>query len=123
MKEVIEKNIIRIKHLADELGEIYSNGAEKIKMEKIEEIHSEIKTRTILDKIYTNRELSETNLIALNNYVKRMKTSEKEKYNKNELELLQEIYEKYKEKINQLLEIKNDSKKIKNTFVRKKTRK
>lgn len=121
MEERINQNIIRIQELADELVEIYHKRAGQREKENVDRIHVEIKIRTVLDKLYTKRQLSESNLLSLHKYVfeiNNKRTDYDEVYNAFEKYMLLNSYNMYENEINQIIESKDKSIKQKNVFSR-----
>ena len=112
MEEKINQNVARIKELTGELIVIYENNAGEREKENVDRIHSEIKIRSILDKLYTKRELSEANLIALHNYIFEFNNNKSNYnciYDLFEKHMLFNSYEIYKDEINELIKQKNNS--------------
>ena len=125
MKDRIEKNIHRIQELADDLVEIYHKRAGQREQEKVDRIHDEIKIRTVLDKIYTKRELSESNLLSLHKCIFEFNNNNsnyEDIYDAYEKCLLSNSYDMYENEINQIIESKNNVSEQKNIFskIRKK---
>ena len=121
MKDRIEKNINRIEELTDELIDIYHKRAGQREIENVDRIRAEIKTRTILDKLYTHRELSESNLLSLHKYVCEFNNKKNDYYNVyNEFEktILLSCYDVYENEINQIIESKDNIVKQKSVFSR-----
>lgn len=121
MEERINRNINRIKELTEELVEIYHKRAGQREKENVERIHVEIKVRTILDKLYTNRELSESNLLSLHKYVFEISNKKNDYdavYNAFEKHMLLNSYNMHENEINQIIESKNNVSEQKNVFSR-----
>ena len=122
MEERIKQNINRIKELTNELIEIYQKRAGAIEKENVDRIHAEIKTRTVLDKIYTKRELNESNLISLYNCVSEIEAKQDNYngiYDSYEECLLFSSYDMYKNEISEIMKQKENSGKFKKIFSRR----
>lgn len=87
MEEMMQRNVKRVEILAIELGNLYKDRSkcnDKVLLDRyahdVDKIHAEINVRTVLEKLYVKKELNESNLILLNNFVIGIRLYQESKY-------------------------------------------